>query len=126
MYKWVDAEGNTHYTQQPPPAGIESITLKPPPTIDGSETAKTFEKQQEFLDAEREKRQKLIKAQQLAAAEKARMEKNCEMARARLNNYTTRPRVQLIQADGSLVRATEEQRQEGITNSNEMIKKFCE
>ena len=38
MYKWVDEEGNTHYTQQPPPDGIESKTLKPPPAIDGSET----------------------------------------------------------------------------------------
>jgi len=125
MYKWVDDEGTTHYTQQPPPAGIESITLKTPPAIDGSETAKNFENQQKFLDTEREKRQKLIKAQLRAAEDKARMEKNCELVRARLKKYITSPRVQLVQADGSQIRSTEEQRQEGIADSKEMIKKYC-
>jgi hypothetical protein len=30
-YKWVDKEGNTHYTDKPPPAGIKSeqVDLKP-------------------------------------------------------------------------------------------------
>ncbi|MCG8614453.1 MAG: DUF4124 domain-containing protein, partial [Pseudomonadales bacterium] len=29
MYKWVDEDGNTHYSQSPPPAGVEGTTIKP-------------------------------------------------------------------------------------------------
>ena len=31
MYKWVDDEGNTHYTQSPPPGDVEKEIIKPEP-----------------------------------------------------------------------------------------------
>lgn len=31
MYRWVDDKGDTHYTQSPPPIGIEGKTIAPPP-----------------------------------------------------------------------------------------------
>ena len=31
LYKWVDADGNVHYTDHPPPQGAEEVTL--PPTV---------------------------------------------------------------------------------------------
>ena len=34
MYKWVDEDGNTQYTQSPPPGDIESEVIKPPPKVD--------------------------------------------------------------------------------------------
>jgi len=125
MYKWVDEEGNTHYTQQQPPAGVESEKLKPPPDFDSSEAEKTLKKQQEYLDKEREKRQQNAIAQQRKDDEKARLEKNCELSRARLKSLTDRPKVSEIQKDGSRVMMPEEKRQEEIAKSKEAIKEYC-
>lgn len=125
MYKWVDKEGNTHYTQQPPPAGIESEKLNPPPAFDSSEAVKTLEEQQEYLDTEREKREKHKKALQRAADDKARLKKNCDSNRARLKSLTDKPRVMSVQADGSVIRLTEEKRQEEIAKAEKAIKEFC-
>lgn len=49
-YKWLDDEGNTHYTQQPSSAGIESKTIKPPRAVDSSEAEKELEKQLKYID----------------------------------------------------------------------------
>ena len=59
-----------------------------------------------------------------AAADLALQEKNCQMARERLASYT-RPRVRFVQEDGTRVTATEEERQEQIKKSEDMIKEFC-
>ena len=126
IFKWVDKEGITHYTQQAPPAGIETETLKPPPSIDGSDAEKNLKKQQEYLDAERVKRQKRANVKQRRAEEKARKAKNCELSRARLKSLTDRPRVLLIQNDGSAIRPTEEQRQEKIAKAKKDIEEMCE
>ena len=125
-FKWVDKEGITHYTQQAPPAGIDSETLTPPPSIDGSEAKKILKKQQQYLDAQRNKRQKNERAQQRKAAEKARKEKNCKLSRARLKSLTDRPRILILQTDGSAIRPTEEQRQEKIHNTEKAIKEMCQ
>jgi len=125
MYKWVDDEGMTHYTQTPPPDGIEAETLKPPPAIDSSEAIKDIKEKQKLLEMEREKRRKRIKEKQREAKEEARREKNCQLARARLKSLTDRPRVLVKQPDGTMVRATEEQRQKEIAESKEVIKEFC-
>jgi len=125
MYKWVDEEGNTHYTQQQPPAGIESETINPPPAFDSSEAEKALKAQQEYLDTERENRQKDAKAQQRTEKEKARQEKNCELSRARLESLTIRSKVSETQDDGSLVVMTEEKRQEEIAKARKLIKELC-
>ncbi len=89
----VDEESN--YTQQLPAAGIKPTTLKPPAAFDGSETARTIEEQQKFIDTENEKRQQQLKTQQRAAKEKARLEKNDKKARPRSKSITDRPRLLL-------------------------------
>ncbi|HKK16999.1 MAG TPA: DUF4124 domain-containing protein, partial [Gammaproteobacteria bacterium] len=33
MYKWVDENGEVHYTQTPPPGDIQAETIKPPPDV---------------------------------------------------------------------------------------------
>lgn len=42
VYKWVDADGVTHYSQQPPPAGaaqVEQLQLKSAPAVEPSPAA---------------------------------------------------------------------------------------
>lgn len=124
MYKWMDSEGNIQYTQKPPPAGTEYSTIKPPPRIDAERSQKGLERRQKHVDALRDQRLKTAEGKRIADEEKARQKKNCEKAKARLATYT-RPRVQIVQEDGSRIRATEEERQQQIKKSKEMIEEFC-
>ena len=125
MYKWVDEDGNTHYTQSPPPEGIESKVLKQPPKIDDKDTSKSFSKQQEYIDKAREKRQKNKEVIKKAEADKAFNQENCRRARARLASYSI-PRARILQSDGSRILPSEDERQKEIAKSNEMIKEWCQ
>jgi hypothetical protein len=124
-YKWVDEDGITHYTQKPPAGGIESETIKPPPSVHRDTGTRTLEEGQQLLEEGRENRAKQAEARQRAADEKARQKKNCEIARARLRSLTYRPRVFFVQPDGTYVRADEETRQVEIAKANESIKEAC-
>jgi hypothetical protein len=123
-YKWVDEDGNVQYTQTPPPAGIEAETIQPPPKVDTDAALKQLESQEkqatELQKGRHEEADKRAKAEEELALQK----KNCELARKRLASYEL-PRVEYVQADGSRVKATEEERQEQIKKSEDMIKEFC-
>lgn len=124
MYKWIDAEGYTHYTQSPPPGGVEVKTIKPPPNINSEQAEKQLQDRQKLLQAARDDRIKTdeLKKDEQNAVEKQRAE--CEKAKARLASYQ-RPRVNLLDKDGNPSRATEEQRQAELAKSQELIKKLC-
>lgn len=123
LYKWVDAEGNTNYTETRP-VDFDFEEIQPPPEVD-TETAieqlKADQKKANDLERQRKAKAENQKIDEQNAIIK---KKNCEMARERLASYA-RPGVRLVQEDGSRIRATEEQRQEQIAISNDMIKKFC-
>jgi len=58
LYKWVDADGNTHYTQQPPPGDIDSETIKPPPRIDTEGALKDLDEKHKYLGDQQKEREK--------------------------------------------------------------------
>jgi hypothetical protein len=124
MYKWVDADGNTNYTQSPPPAGTEAKTLKPPPTIDPEHAKSQLENRKKILQEARDRRKQTTDDKNKQKQEQAEQKAQCEKARKRLASYQ-RPRVNLLDKDGNPSRATEEQRQENLEKSRESIKKLC-
>jgi len=124
MYKWVDKDGNTQYTQKPPPGNIEHSKLKPPPKIDSESSQNALNERQNKLSELREQRQKTEADKKTAAEEKARLKKNCETAKANLATYI-RPRVTITEKDGSRVKATEEVRQQRLAETKQRIKEFC-
>ena len=114
MYKWKDEEGNTVYSELPPSGDIDAEVITPPAKVDTERALMNL--RNEKIRSEKLLRQRQTKKedQQQVAEAKARKEENCRRAQARLRSFATRPTVQLEQADGSNVRATEEQRQEQI------------
>lgn len=107
MYKWTDADGKVHYSDQPPPQGArQQGTIAKPRTAaaaaaqpgEGASAAakpKTpAEQEMEFRKRRLEKAEAEAKRQQeaQAAAEKQR---NCEQARSR---------VAMLQAGGRITR----------------------
>lgn len=124
MYKWVDADGNTHYTQSPPPPGIEGKTLKSPSKVNKDLADKQAESRQKYVDDARKKRNEVADKQkketETAAAKKAK----CDQAKSRLATYE-RPRVNLVDEDGKRTRATEERRQAELAKSRKLVAELC-
>lgn len=124
MYKWVDVDGNTHYTQSPPPDGVEGDTIKPPSKVDVKGAQKSLEKQQKKADSYQKKREK--KAEELAKreADAAQDNKNCEISRSNAASLE-RPRVDLEDEQGNSYRAPEEERLQRLQKAREDVKKYC-
>ena len=109
-YKWTDADGKVHYSDQPPPPNVkEPVTVKPrkqsapaAATEKGAPTpnAKTYVEQ----EAEFKKRQ--VETAEREAAEKkkadeaAEKKQNCETARAQLRILQSGDRITRTDAQG--------------------------
>jgi hypothetical protein len=128
IYKWVDEDGNVHYSQrQPPkesqPQTTEIVDLK---TGGGSDDArKALDKDIQRADKLRTERLKHQADQQQAAAEQAERKRGCDSARARLQSLEESQRIFHIDEQGNRVRVGEEQRQADMAEAREQIAEYC-
>lgn len=122
IYKWVDAQGNTHFGAQPP-EGQQAAEVNPnitqpkvaPPTLPKLDTQKEDTKQEE-LDQE---------AKQAAAKREKELATYCERIRKDLAQMKANPRV-LVKVGDDTRRLTEEERQERMGKSEASIKENCQ
>jgi hypothetical protein len=124
MYKWVDADGNTQYTQHPPPGDIQAETIKPPPKVNTEDALNKLEAQKKEATELREGRLKKAEEKSKAEENLALEKENCRRGRENLTNLE-RPHGLIAQPDGSRVRITEEVRQQKLAQAREMIKEWC-
>ncbi len=125
MYKWVDAEGNTHYSEKPPAGDVEVQTVKPPPKVDTESANKELEATKNKL---KEIDKSRTKPAEDIAAENKQMEinkRNCETSRKNLASVNANPRVYSTDADGTRYKLGEEERQAKIAAAKEAIAKYC-
>ena len=127
MYKWVDADGNTHYTQSPPPDGVTTEDVKLPASVnlDNKEAVNAFEAQQKKQQESAETKQKDEKVLNREAEHTALKKDNCRKSKAKLENVQNTGRIRAVDEYGNIVRATEEERQRRIKEAQENIKKWC-
>lgn len=123
-YKWVDQQGRTNYSQTPPPSGVDYSLMPPPPEVDPAAMKEQIAKQKQFAEKYDKQRTAAGAEKKLMEEDRQAREQNCTLGRDRLASYE-RPGVMLVQPDGSRIRATEEQRQEQIKLSNDIIAEFC-
>lgn len=124
IYKWVDAQGVTHFASEPPPnqtaESISRSTFQPTaplnptlqPALDG-----TAEDSKTQADIVREVRQQV-------AEETAALKKYCAETRHNLAQLENNPRV-LAEVDGKTIRLSEQERQARITELKETISERC-
>ena len=115
LYKWVDDEGNVHYSQKPP-IGKQFKKLKAP--------APAPKKSKSIYSTESKKKQpgEVVKAETAKNA-KIRAE-NCAGAKKNLETYTLYRR---IQSEGGKVKVLDDkERAKGIEDAKQAITEFCE
>ncbi|EPJ78230.1 MULTISPECIES: DUF4124 domain-containing protein [Pseudomonas] len=120
IFKWVDAQGVTHFDAQPPAgqAAQQINTAQPPPPasaptppqgdVDGAAQQRAIDKQ--------------VKKQ--IATEEAKRKENCTKLRTNLAQLQNNPRVR-EQVEGETKRLSEDERQDRISETQKAIEDFC-
>ena len=126
LYKWTDAQGKVHYTDQPPT--LDSQTIKG----NSAGQAETTSKATQSLDAQEQAYQKRRKEAEEARAkadkesEQARIaQENCDKARKNLDTVQNTPMVYTTNAAGKRVYMDDTTRARALASSQENVSKYC-
>ena len=116
LYKWVDDEGNIHYSQKRPPNQQFKRIKAPAPAPDGSKP---------LYQSQQPKQSKV--GGDTAAAETAKNKKaratNCANAKKNLNAYQVYRRIK--DKDGNVTVIDDKERASQIAKSKQAINDFC-
>ena len=130
LYKWVDNNGKTQYTDQPPPAGAaiteKELEIKLAPVQPADDKAKKAgknlsERELDFKKRLAEKEQEEAKQQKEIKESKEK----CAQARSKLKLYQEAPKLTVSDGKGGTVRADDAARQKGIKEAQKEIKSYC-
>lgn len=127
MYKWVDENGVTQYTQYPPPQGKAEVMVPPPPPAEDPEGAQ--KRLEDLLKKQDDQRKAATTAEQEQAKsdeQTATREKNCQTARSNLEKLTTGGRKRVIGPDGVATYLSDEDREARIAKARQQITEFCD
>ena len=124
VYKWVDAQGVTHFSAQPPQGqdadSINTATPPPKPAVaEEKKAAPTFES---IADPEQAAIDEKVK--QDVAAKEVERKKYCVDVRTNLAQLQNNPRLRM-EVDGELRRLSEEERQSRISETQKSIAENC-
>ena len=138
-YKWKDADGKIHYSDQPPPANAkEETTVKPrkpaagataAPVATGKEAPATKTKTYVEQEADFKKRQvetaKREEEEKKKAAEAAEKKQNCDRARAQLRSLQAGGRVTQTNAKGEREYLSEAQIAQAMEAGQKSVDSWC-
>lgn len=124
VYKWVDENGQTVYSQNPPSGDVEYEEIGAPPKVDSARALKELRDDKIKADKLRRERLRVETDRKKTREEEANVKKNCKIARGKLASLQ-RPRAKILQPDGSRIRLPEEERQRQIKEAEAKIKEWC-
>lgn len=125
LYKWVDKDGQTHYSEFPP-AGEKAEKLKPPPKVDTESAVDALKAKQEAYKKQTEATDKAEQTTAKKDKEIQQKKQRCETARRDLERLQNAQRIYQTDKDGNRVRLNEDQRQAQIKAREKIISKDCE
>ncbi len=128
IYKWVDENGKTQYTDLPPPPGItkegQRLNIKSSPIPGNNETSQSknlAEERLEFDKRQQQKKEEEVKQQAKAEENK----KKCIDAQGQLRLYTDSPRLTVPDGAGGITFVEDDARQKKIADANKAVATFC-
>ena len=135
-YKWTDAEGKVHYSDQPPPPNVkQSGTLKPrspgaptaAPEAEGTPAAgpKNHVEQDAEFNRRRVEAAEREAAEKKAAMEAAEKMKNCEAAKTRLAGLQSGARVSRYNENGEIVYVSDAEIAQETVRAKQAADSWC-
>lgn len=127
MYKWIDENGVTHYTQYPPPdRKVDVVAPPPPPAEDPQGAQKKLESLLQKQDEQRKAAATATEEQTKTSTEAKQREARCQTARKNLAALTTGGRKRVVGPDGVATFLAEEDRQAKIAEAKKTIEESCQ
>ena len=128
FYRWTDDSGVTHYTQTPPPEGVQSKEVRTlGPSSDQDAELERLQQQRQQAEAvrQRQAKEQADAEQEVTAPDQATQER-CEQHRKNLDELRNRPVVRTTDPDtGEVITLDDEGRQKMIEETMEALK-LCE
>lgn len=124
IYKWTDADGETHYSERKPDAATPVETLQPR-NVNPLADRETVEARSEAADEQAQSAAEQATKAAEATADADYDERYCQSWRDRLASLE-RPRVNKVADDGTRTRMSEEWRQEKLAEARATIAKSCQ
>lgn len=126
MYRWVDEDGTTVYSQSPPPSGeAAEIKINTAPPSPASQTATDTAPDSASPESAQNPAAEGPSKEEIAESNRIKAE-NCAAARSNLDLYTNLGNKLLKTPDGLYKRLTEEERQQKMEESKALIGEFCD
>ena len=137
-YKWTDADGKVHYSDQPPPASVKdpgTVTKPrasrstPTPQTDSKPAAAPTAKTPQELDAEFRQRQ--VQAAEKEAEQKKKLaetedkKKNCEQARANVERLESGGRSSRYNDKGEIEYLNDDQIAQELARVRKVADSWC-
>jgi hypothetical protein len=128
-YKWVDENGQTIYSQTPPPAGtqgVERVKAAPrAPSNSGTDAQKTKDDAAAFNERQSAKKTQQQDKKKMQEADAQRKE-HCDGMRADIETLVNKPIVRRTSEDGGESRVlTTEEREADVKVLRERLEKEC-
>lgn len=132
IYKWLDRNGNTVYSQSPPPAGASPLTT-PGVSSSSPDNGTTSKAVEEILNSDREAREKRRALQQQKRAHKAEEERHkqlrqsCERLRNNLATMKSKGgrRIYVEESGGKNRILSESELSKKMLDAEQKIQKYC-
>jgi len=126
IYKWVDEHGRVHYDDKPPVhMQKEALNIRKDNNAVKGLSGERAEKRKKLLDAIDEDRQLKKEQEAKEKKKKAKMLKQCHVARDNLKLYQRSRSVYDLDKDGNRVTLPTSARDQVIANIKKQIKQFC-
>jgi hypothetical protein len=127
MYKWVDENGRTHYSETPPPDGakVDKVDIKPGPAT----PAPPIDWKQREMEArqqriQKEQREGFDKAQEQNASSERK--NKCIESQRRLSIFQAGRPVYTMNEKGEKVYLEDKDRQREIDTWRDNVRKYCD
>lgn len=122
MYKWVDADGNVHYSQKAPPKGVEGKEIKVGPKSSfGESPAEAVDEALKKKEAEKKKEEEDLSQLTPEALKK----RNCERVTKDYETLLNNPSVAMPDGD-KLRRLSDEERKEALEKRRKLKEQYCQ
>ncbi len=123
IYKWVDDNGETHYSGRMPDTETNVETIQPT-ALKSTGERETWQERNEDFAKRNESAAEQAKKDSEEKAHADKVQHACEQAKVRVTSLEP-PRINKVDADGTRSRMSEEWRQEQLGAAREAVGKYC-
>ena len=127
IYKWVDENGQTVYSETPPPRGTEAKRLKDPPQP-SADPQKAMEELRERAEGFNSRREEDMKSEEQASREAERkkaQQERCKQLKANIDALSSGQRVRETTGEGERAFLNDNQIQERLKSTRQSYEKEC-